>query len=525
MPDSRCLGRLVLQVLTLLALLPLLFVGCGGGGAERPILVIGLDGATWDILDPWIEAGDLPNLAAFRDQSAWGNLRTVVPYLSPPAWTSAVTGVNPGRHGIFDFQRRIPQGNIILTETARSRRATPIWGMLEGEGLRSAFINIPMTDPPDELDGIMVSGFPHVDGTGWSYPAEIEEQYPDYVLDQMEMRLPEGKEDSTLAHNFAVLEERWKVVRDLYQREEWDLFWAVFTATDRMQHEFWRFMDPLDPRSVEDEEVRYRNAVHDLWARVDEILGELLELAGPETSVLIMSDHGFGPIRRELRVDPYIRRQTLSATLADYAEEVRSLDPTDAARLYVHLQGRDPGGILDQEQHREVRDELKRVLEAARDPETGDIVVEKAWVKDEVYYGPYADKGPDVTVLPARGYFLVRGDSEQAAGDAVVGPLSISLSGWHAMDGIYLWRGPGFVPGRQDRHNGRHHNLMDVTPTLLYLLGVDVPEGLDGRVMTGVLEPDRLRGRPVTYQPPFEEVFEGGEIDTTGLRNLPYIGG
>ncbi|MBU1699884.1 MAG: alkaline phosphatase family protein [Candidatus Eisenbacteria bacterium] len=506
--------------------------GCGGG--EKPkILVIGLDGATWSILDPWIEAGDLPNLAQFRSDAAWGDLSSIIPYLSPPAWTSAITGVNPGRHGIFDFQRRLPQGNIIITETAGNRKAAPIWKMLEGKGKRSAFINIPMTDPPEEMDGVMVSGFPHVDKVLYTYPPELEKELQGYILDEMEMNLVAGKEDSIRTHIRDVMEARWTAVQKIYQKEDWDLFWVVFTAVDRVQHMFWRFMDPLDARNEEDEVVRYRDVVHDLWVRMDAIIGEFLAMAGPQDYILFVSDHGFGPIRRELRVKPYIEQQTLSSVLRENSKEIYCLHPSDGERLYVRVKGRDPNALLTRERQLEIRDELKRVLDAAKDPLTGEAILSASYTKDSAFRGPYSDKGPDLTLIPSTGYYVVWEDLIRASlGEAgaetpeeAVGTVSFSLSGWHEMEGIYLLQGRDVAKGRQDRFNSRRHNLMDVTPTLLYLLGVEVPEGLDGAVMEGVLDPERLKVKPIRYGPAFEELFREDSPDTSGLMNLPYIGG
>lgn len=524
----RKFPRRALLGLLLLALV--VMPGCGKREGGK-VLVIGLDGATWKLLDEWIARGDLPNIAKFKETSAWGNLSSVVPYLSPPAWTSAFTGVNPGRHGIFDFQRRIPgQGMVVLQETSRSRRATPIWGMIKGTGLRSACINIPMTDPPDEVDGIMIGGLPHVDKAGWSYPRDLAREFPDYILDSMQMQVPEGKEDSVLAHIHETLEARWDAVRALYQREDWDLFWVVFTQTDRIQHMFWGYMEPYDPRFDPEKAYPYRNAVHDLWVRQDEIIGELLAMTDPGTTVLMVSDHGFGPIYRELRVMPHIHNQTRSRLLKNYETEIYAIDPFNASQLYVAVEGRDPGAVIKKKLQGRVLDDLQDLLETTLDPETGEPVAEESWLKDEVFRGMYADKGPDLTVLTKSGYFFVRAEAQRFDQDVdPVGPLSITLSGWHEMDGIYAIRGNGIVPGRRDVQGERKYNLMDITPTLLYLLGEPVPEGLDGIVMTGLLDPELLEGRPVEYRAPFDEVYREDEIpDSTEidqLKNLPYIGG
>lgn len=512
-------------LLITIAVLP----GCGKKDGGK-VLVIGLDGATWELLDEWIARGDLPNIASFREESAWGNLSSVVPYLSPPAWTSAFTGVNPGRHGIFDFQRRVPgPGMVVLQETSKSRRATPIWEMIKGTGLRSAYINIPMTDPPDEVDGLMIAGLPHVDKAGWSYPRDLAGEFPDYILDGMEMEVREGKEDSVLTHIHEILEARWETVRTLYQREDWDLFWVVFTQTDRIQHMFWGYMEPYDPRFDPERAYPYRNAVHDLWVRQDQIIGELLAMTDPETTVLLMSDHGFGPIYRELRVMPYLRNQTVSSLVRDFATEIYAIDPFNASQLYVAVEGRDARAVIKRDRQEHVIGELKDLLDNTLDPETGEPVAQESWLQGEVFRGLYTDKGPDLTVLTKRGYFFVR--AEGLVGEEVdpVGPLSVSLSGWHEMPGIYALRGAGLVSGRRDRQGDRRYNLMDVTPTLLYLLGEPVPEGLDGIVMTGLLDPQVLESHPVESGPPFDEVYQEDEIpDSTEierLKSLPYIGG
>jgi predicted AlkP superfamily phosphohydrolase/phosphomutase len=135
-----------------------ILAGCGPH-RRAPVVVIGLDGADWDLLDPWMEAG-LPNLRSFLSGAALGELTTVEPILSPVCWTSAVTGVNPGKHGIYDFQKEDPEGGELLIETATNRRALPIWMLLSDAGFRVAVLNVPMTYPPDPVRGVMASGFP-----------------------------------------------------------------------------------------------------------------------------------------------------------------------------------------------------------------------------------------------------------------------------------------------------------------------------------------------------------------------------
>lgn len=508
---------------TLLLALPQF--NCGSSAPQTRVIVIGLDGATWELIQPWIDQGDLPTLADIQARGAWGELQSVVPYLSPPAWTTAVTGVNPGKHAIFDFQRRLPNQSIIVNETAKNRRAQPIWKALSAAGKRVLVMNVPMTDPPDEVNGLMIAGFPHLDEDGYTYPSELAERIQPYELDAMQMKLEAGDEDSLLNVYHTSLEERERVTLDWLANEPFDLMWVVFTATDRIQHTFWMFSDPQNPHYDPARAARYGEKIHDFWVAQDAALGRILAAAGPQTYVMTISDHGFGPLRTDLLVQEYLRRPG-GALDENEAGSVYCLDKGDAARLYITRRGRDPQAPWSPEEALAIRERLVRDLEAARDPATGERLLEAVWTNDEVFVGTYAEIGPDVVALPAEGNFLVLGDPEAEGGEPYVrahGPL---LSGWHKMNGIYTLVGPDIRPGRRDREEGRLYSLIDVVPTVLYLLGEPIPMGLDGSLMQSVIRPERLEEHPPEGAPPWEEDYrEMTPEELENLKNLPYIGG
>jgi predicted AlkP superfamily phosphohydrolase/phosphomutase len=520
----RGLSRLVLLLLAGV-LLALPVADC----ARKPpakLVVIGLDGASWDLLEPWIQAGDLPNLKAFRDGASWGTMMSVVPYLSPTAWTSAVTGVNPGRHGIFDFQRRLPGQPAIVTETAKSRRSPPIWNLLRGSGKTVAIINIPMTDPPDEVDGVMVAGFPHLDKEGFAYPPALEARCKamGYILDEMEMKLPAGEEESILAGYRAAREKRWELVKQLYAEKEYDLFWVVFTGVDRIQHLYWVFDDPKNPKYDPAKAARFAGTMRKYWMEQDKVLGEFFAAIRPGTTVLILSDHGFGPVRRELRVGNWLR-SSASGFSSEQAADIFSLDPSDAARLYVRTPGRDPGGAggaSGPADVRATRDRLSTALLASRDPETGEKPVQTVYPAEQVFVGKYAEKGPDLTALPSNGYYLALGDLTAGFKLPNYGPLTSTLSGWHHMEGIFLLRGPqAALPGKATQV----YNLLDVAPTCLYLLGRPLPEDFDGKIMETVLESGLLKKNPPVYKGLLnEEDRPLTPEEQKALKNLPYVG-
>jgi len=518
--------RLLPGALVLCVVLAALLAGCGGKEtAKAPVVVIGLDGATWDLLQPWIDAGDLPQLAAIQRTWAWGRLRSSIPYLSPAAWTTAVTGVNPGKHAIYDFQRRIPGQTVVVNETAASRRAHPIWNMLRDAERRSLILNIPMTDPPDVMNGLAIAGFPHLDRTGYTYPPELERKLAGYHLDEMEMRFMPGREDSLLRVFVEDRERRKAIVLDWLENERFDLLWAVFTETDRVQHTFWMFQDPesphYDPRSA----AVLGPVLHDYWVGQDRALGEILRAVGPEATALVLSDHGFAPLRYQVQVQNLLRRPGSSLSEKE-ANSIYCFDASDASRLYVARRGREDPRAWTPEEARAVRAKLMAELKQFVDPRTGLPVCAEVYANEEIFAGTYAEKGPDVVAVPTPGYFLVDGDRSGEHTDEVIVPHSPILSGWHEMNGVYAVRGPAISPGRRDGDGEERFALVDIVPTVLYLLGEPIPEGLDGRVMRGVIDSAYWSANPPRARGPLEEDYrELSPEEMKNLKNLPYIGG
>jgi len=487
------------------------------------LLVIGLDGATWDLVDPWIKEGKLPNLAALRARSAWGTMNSVIPYLSPPAWTSAVTGMNPGTHGVFDFQRRLPGDNKVVTYTAKQRRAQPIWNILKGQGPKVCVVNVPLTDPYDEVDGVMVSGFPHqgID-YNWVWPESRLDEIKDmgYLKDRMEMQLPEGGEAALLDSLMLIQEKRFELAKKLYAEDRYDLFWVVFTQTDRVQHLFWKFDDPENPNYDPELAARFGGSIEKLWLRCDELLGELLAVVDPESWILVLSDHGFGPIRREFRVANYLQTPQSGLTPSEQ-QDVMTLDKSDAARLYLRELAKDPGGTRDGEQLKELRSKLIESLKAAVDPETGKHPVSEIFDKDALFVGMHAETGPDVVVLPEPTYYMAYGDTDDASLEPF-GPLRTSLSGWHHMDGVFMLAGPAVKSGRVSNA----YSLLDVVPTCLYLMDRSIPRNLHGKVMENAMDPGFFQAnQPRSGSSVGGEDREMTQEEKDALGNIPYVGG
>ncbi len=507
----------------LAAALLLLGAGCAREPSPR-VVIIGLDGATWDLLEPWMEAGDLPNLKAFRDGAVCGEMNSVIPYLSPPAWTSAVTGVNPGRHGIYDFQRRLPGQRSIVNETSKSRRSPAVWNLLRGSGKKVALVNIPMTHPPDQVDGVMVAGFPHLQSTGYAWPPELEARLSEmgYILDELQMRIPEGEEQRVLDEHILVRDRRWEATRQIYQEDEYDLFWVVFTGTDRIQHMFWKFDDPESPLYDPGAAARFGGTIRRFWIEQDRIMGEFFEMIHPDSWVLILSDHGFGPIRREFRLANWLHSDDAGFTRRE-VQEIFVLHEADASQIHIREPGRDPGGSMSPTEVKALAGKLANDLRRVVDPGTGRRILQAAYERDEIYVGPYAEKSPNVTLLMNDDHFAVWGDPDAGGSEGeVFGDLSRSLSGWHRMEGVFMLRGPATsTTGRLEKA----FNLMDITPTILYLLGQTLPEDFDGKIMDDAIDPEFIRRRPAQYKGVLStEDRPLTPEERSALRNLPYIG-
>lgn len=519
------------------------------------VMIIGLDGATWTVIDPWIKDGTLPNLARLRQAGSWGNLLSTIPPITAAAWSTFMTGKKPGKHGVFHFVKLFEDNHSTNGKhelvSARSIKSSALWDILGHHGRRVALINIPLTYPPRPVNGVMITGLlTPSKAKVFTYPPELSKEITDYKidLDRFIDKTPfqddlDGEITAptlTLVQEYRQMtEQRLRVTRSIMKQEPWDFFMVVFTSPDRMGHYLWPFH--RSPQPGDSPEVQQLcQAVRNYYIRLDEVVGELADQAGQDTTVIIMSDHGMGPVPgKQLHCNNWLQQRGWLRASANgthltspdswlkrlglprdkVGRMVRRIPGLSRNRL-VRKAANSRAATVDMAQSQAygvpiffnimgirinaegaekeaLRREIMQKLPEITDPETGQQVVQQVYRGEEYYYGPYAANTPDIIAIiaPEYGcnYHLSHYSSFVTKRQVVSGPAK------HRVEGIFIARGaniisqPGALPNL---------NIEDVAPTVLQLLGLPIPTDLDGRVLTEVLTPDFLQAQPIEQAEP-----------------------
>ncbi|MBK9093735.1 MAG: alkaline phosphatase family protein [Anaerolineae bacterium] len=550
--------------------------------------VIGLDGATFDLILPWVAQGKLPAMAQVLARGAWGQLRSTVPPMTGPAWTTFATGANPARHSIYDWVYREPGTYNFVPATAANRRLPSLWSLLSAAGRRVAVVNVPMTFPPEPVNGLLISGLPTPSKqVTFTHPPELAQEIEritgNYILyPDPGQAYSDAGVDAFLARLYQTTETRIKLVENLRGREAWDFFMVVFNGTDTVQHAMWKFMSPAHPLHDPTKAAKYGDAILTFYQFLDRWLATQIASLPPDTVLMLMSDHGFGPFHKFIHVNNWLREQGFLAIkpawrarlkyaafragfspMAVYdllmrlglgslkREVVRgqgqgllrtlflSFDDVDwpATRAYslgnigqirLNVTGREPQGcVAPGREYEQVREEIMARLRLLTDPATGEAVVDEIYPREELYRGPYLEDAPDIVFLPKRLEYFGFGEYEFGS-HRVIEAMRRGISGTHRMNGIFAALGEPVQPGVEI--SGA--TLADLAPTVLHLLGQPIPAAMDGRVLI-----QALRG-PLAAQTP-QVVDTPAPVSTTGaftlsaedeaaiserLRGLGYVG-
>ena len=529
---------------------------------------IGLDGAAWHLIEPLIEAGAMPRLAALRERSAWGTLRSTVPTYTPPAWTSAVTGVNPGRHGVYGFQYGHIQDDPVQLMHAGKVKAPTLWEMTRAQGVRIGAYNIPLTYPPQPVEGWMVSGM-MTPGfgerqRGFAYPPELSERIDGwargYVIDLSANYETDWRDPQLCFRALDSIEQRYLVLERLLQEDPVDVVFSVMEAPDRLQHVYYRYMDPSDELYDSAAGRAIRPHLEKCFAALDRVVGLLADWAGDDGGTIVCSDHGFTAWLVTVRVNALLTRwgylRTKRGARLMQSRAARALVPVAKRVLprklarqakghtfkvidwkrtrafasnipqqgvHLNVRGREPFGIVDPAEAEALRDELIARFEELRGPD-GVKVADAIHKREDVVEGPEVDRAPDIfPVLRDHTYEL---DDEIFHRETFTN-VSDLPRGVHHPDGIVMVSGPGVRAG--ESIDG---SVLDVTPTLLYQAGLSVPTGLDGAVLESAFSQTHRDANPIRWTEPPTHEGDGGDSPYSAeeeqqiedaLRGLGYL--
>jgi len=270
---------------------------------NQKFFVLGLDGATFDLIDPLIEKGELPNLASIIKEGVRAKLNSTIPHHSAPAWTSFATGKEPGKHGILGFTKMLPNSYKLALVYGSDNKARPLWEVMGEKGNKVIVVNIPMTYPPRQVNGLLLSGLDAPStNSNFTYPRELREEIlkavPDYKINlHLGGYLSTNKRRiKALNIIIAAMKAREKAVLYLMKKHPWNFFSVRFNSPDNVQHQFWKFMDRNHPLHKDNDPKILQDAIKTVYKELDRTVGHIYEKIDKDnTTLLIMSDHGAGP--------------------------------------------------------------------------------------------------------------------------------------------------------------------------------------------------------------------------------------
>lgn len=480
-------------------------------------IVFGLDGATFDILDPLMRDGVMPRLREFVAGGVRARLRSTPNPITPPAWTSMMTGRGPGHHGILDFIRadERPQGIFLRITDSRDIRVETLWSLASRQGRRIAALNFYGLWPPSPVDGYTIPAFvPGRHLRRASHPRDLIDRLSaldGFDYKELGMDLDEEKkavQGMSPEHYDGWIrlhirrEQRWFEVLSWVQRTDpCHLTAIVFDGVDKIQHLCWRFVDPsLIPPDPTAWERRIRDLCLAYFRQIDELFDATLRLVGPDAQVYVVSDHGFGSTTDLVYINVFLAEQGWLR----WSDDV----PLDDGRGIMVQRMKNHVGMLDwgatrayaltpssngifirgvpPDRYHAFRAEVIRALEDFRDPATGERVVTAIRTREEIFAGSAMSLAPDLTLTLRDGGMvsILKADAALRRRD--------EPAGTHRPEGIFVAGGPGIRRGV----DLEPLSVLDVAPVLLHSIDLPTPADFEGRFPAEIFEPAHLARHP-----------------------------
>jgi len=494
-------------------------------------IIIGLDGATYSILDPLMKAGLMPYLSRFAAEGVRAGLKSTIPPITPPAWTTIMTGRSPACHGILDFFRpESPGSRFLRFVSTKQLKCETLWGVLTRQKRSSVCLNYPVMSPPLPIYGYSIPGF-----VTWRHLRHS--CHPADLMDILKT-IP-GFDLKIIAHDFG-LEEKVVEGCSLEEAREWiqyhtykdnqwvqvleylagydpcNVYALVLDSTDRLQHVFYRLLDPTcygDKLSEEERHIQSLLFAH--YRELDSMIRRLAETAGPDGHVFIVSDHGFGPSEDCFYLNSLLEKlgyltwsdRAVSESegmgdvameavknhghLLDWDHTIAFVNTPSSNGITINVQGKNSKTGILPEEYENLLNRLREQLLSVRHPSSGKPVVQQIWSRQEAFPGPNSEMAPDLTLRLWDNGLVSTLKSRQ-----IIKPRRECI-GVHYPMGIFMARGPAIKAGERIGPL----NILDVAPTVLYSQGLPIPADYEGRVPEEIIKPEALAANPVVIGP------------------------
>jgi len=486
-------------------------------------VVVGLDGAGFELIDPWTEKGDLPNIARIKREGVWGDMRSVLPPVTSPNWKCYSTGKNPGKIGIFWWENIDWRHRKVYYPGARKLENKEIWDYIGEAGMKVGVLGMPTTYPPKKANGFLVSGHPDAGKKGFAYPPELEQELEKQSWTDHPQHGISIHRDKSSREIHQIINRQFETADTLGREYDVDFLMVAVFLSNTLQHFLWNAPETKKA-----------------WQIIDSHIGEFMERG---CDLIIMSDHGSNKIQSVFNINTWLKQQgylSFDARLAAFLyrlginqrsvlvlasrlgilgllrkivpRRLVSSIPRESGEIRreakaskvnwrkskVLASGQGPIYLNPQNADNEaLKKELKQKLEALVDSSSGNKIIEKVYAKEEIYHGEYLFEAPDLIIDQAKGVHIHGGIVQRGIFD--------SPRRWQAENkktGLFMAYGPDINEGGEVKNV----SILDLAPTILHLMGVPIPTDMDGQVLTGIFRADsEAARRPVTYREVEEE--------------------
>lgn len=525
-------------------------------------LVLGLDGATWTLLDPLLAQNKLPTLGKLIQNGSRSILRSCIQPSSEQAWSAFATGKQNGKFGLYGFYQRAKNSYELEYINASHRRAATLWRILSERGKKCVVVNVPLTWPVEQINGALVSGLmtPGLNSQ-FTYPHELKtellRELGEYIID---VDIERGETGGASLDELAARVKRMSELQTrafehlLDKNPDWDFGMLVHRAPDILCHKFWRYQDSTHPLYNERDAQQWGTVIADCFEYLDAFNARIIEkFADENTTVIVLSDHGFGPLTHAVYLNSYFAQHGLLAYKEQSSSMLSSALRAGVKRLnnpligavkskvfellpqlksnlhysmaygnldwsrtkayavgtmgnvYLNVRGREPEGCVEPSDYEATRSAVIAAMRALPDPETQKPIFDFVYRREEIYHGDALDEAPDIVGLIDGPYHIAAVDWRGASGKQknVVEKVGSELlfvsdtSGQHRMDGILVMNGNGISSNHRITQSlsgapSREPNLIDLAPTILQLFEEKIPDDMDGRVVSGLLADERM---------------------------------